>query len=99
MARTLYNKNNIIILDDPFSAVDMKTEEQIIQNLKERFPESIILLISHRLSIFNKVNQIVVIHGDKTVEYGTHEDLMRKSKLYADIYNLQQGEGGDLDEK
>jgi ATP-binding cassette subfamily B multidrug efflux pump len=99
LARTLYNKNKIIILDDPFSAVDMKTEEQIIQNLKDRFPESIILLISHRLSIFNKVNQIIVIHGDKTVEYGTHEDLIRKSKLYADIYNLQRGEGGDLDEK
>lgn len=95
LARTLLNKSKIIILDDPFSAVDMKTEERIIENLKNSYKDSIIILISHRLRIFTKINRIVLFHNDKTVEYGTHEELMRNSKLYAEIYNLQCTESGE----
>lgn len=95
LARTLLNKSKIIILDDPFSAVDMKTEERIIENLKNNYKDSLIILISHRLSIFTKINRIVLFHNDKTVEYGTHEELMRNSKLYAEIFNLQCTESGE----
>ncbi len=92
LARALLNKNKIIILDDPFSAVDMKTEQEIIKNLKSHYQDSLIILISHRLAIFQEINQIVMMHSDKAVEYGTHNELMESSKLYKTIYNLQSME-------
>lgn len=98
LARALLNKNKIIILDDPFSAVDMKTEEQIIENLKNNYNDSLIILISHRLSIFNKIDKIILLNSDKTADYGTHDELMKKSELYATIYNLQSTEGGSNNE-
>lgn len=99
LARALLNKNKIIILDDPFSAVDMKTEEKIIENLKNNYKDSLIILISHRLSIFNKINKIILLNNDKTAEYGTHDELMKKSELYSVIYNLQCTVGGENSEE
>lgn len=99
LARALFNKNKIIILDDPFSAVDMKTEEKIIENLKNNYKDSLIILVSHRLAIFGRINQIIMLHNDKAVDYGTHNELMKKSEVYATIFNLQRTEGGNNDEK
>lgn len=98
LARTLLEKNKIIILDDPFAAVDMKTEELIIRNLKDNYGDSLILIVSHRLAIFPTVTGIVFLHADKSVEVGTHADLMRTSSQYEAIYNLQSTMGEDLDE-
>ncbi len=99
LARALFNKNKIIILDDPFSAVDMKTEEKIIDNLKNNYKDSLIILVSHRLAIFNRINKIILLQSDKTADYGTHDELMNKSELYAVIFNLQCTEGGENDEE
>lgn len=98
LARALLNKSKIIILDDPFSAVDMKTEEEIIRNLKRNYKGSLIIIISHRLNIFDKIDNIVLINDDKKVQYGTHNQLMESSELYSTIYNLQ-GTGGLKNEK
>ncbi|WP_298838035.1 ABC transporter ATP-binding protein [Clostridium sp.] len=89
LARTLLNRSKIIVLDDPFSAVDMKTEETIIENLKNNYKDSLIILISHRLTIFRKINTIVFLNKDKTTTYGTHTELMKNSKIYRSIVNLQ----------
>ncbi|HKM05298.1 MAG TPA: ABC transporter ATP-binding protein [Lachnospiraceae bacterium] len=99
LARALLNKNRIIILDDPFSAVDMKTEEKIIENMKSNYKDSLIILVSHRLAIFNRINKIILLKSDKTADYGTHNELMNKSELYATIFNLQCTEVGDNDGK
>lgn len=99
LARTLLNKSKIIILDDPFAAVDMRTEAKIIANLKNNYKESLIILISHRLTIFPGIDRIVLLHNDQTVEYGTHEELMKRSGLYAEIFNLQCTAGGADAEK
>lgn len=99
LARTLINKSKIIVLDDPFSAVDMKTEERIIENLRNHYKNSVIILISHRLAVFSKINQIVHLHSDKRADYGTHQELMKSSELYATIFNLQCSEDGDNVEK
>lgn len=99
LARTLLNKNKIIILDDPFSSVDMQIEEKIIENLKNHYKQSLIILISHRLTIFKGINRIILLNCDKTANYGTHDELMKSSGLYATIYNLQCMEGGDDNEK
>ena len=91
LARALYRHSPLMILDDPFSAVDMKTEEVIIQNLRSHYSDSIIVLISHRLSIFPKTDSIILIHRDRKAEYGTHTTLLSSSELYASIYRLQMG--------
>lgn len=99
LARALLNKNKIIILDDPFSAVDMKTEEKIIENLRSNYKDSIIILVSHRLAIFSKIDKIILLKNDKTADYGTHRELMEKSEVYATIFNLQCTEGESSDEE
>ncbi len=98
LARTLLNKSKIIILDDPFSAVDMKTEGEIIESLKSNYKNSLIILISHRLTIFNRVDKVLLLHNDKIADYDTHDALMKSSELYSTIYNLQCMVG-DNDEK
>ena len=95
LARALLNKNKIIILDDPFSAVDMKTEEKIIENLKNEYKHSLIILISHRLAIFSGINQVIFLNNNKTADYGAHSELMKTSDLYATIFNLQFTESSD----
>lgn len=99
LARALLNKNKIIILDDPFSAVDMKTEEKIIENLKNNYKNSLIIIISHRLAIFSKINNILLLNKDKSSEFGPHSELIKNSEVYAEIFNLQFTEGGDHDEE
>ncbi|WP_320127600.1 ABC transporter ATP-binding protein [uncultured Sphaerochaeta sp.] len=98
LARALLDKRKIIILDDPFSAVDMKTEERIIRNLKQRYQESIIIIISHRLAMFSSVDRIILINGCNHTEYGNHEELMERSPFYATIYQLQNKERGEKNE-
>ena len=95
LARTLYHKNKILILDDPFSAVDMKTEKNIIDNLRANYGDCLILLISHMLAIFKYLNQIILINEDKTLEYGNHQKLIENSKLYNQLYLLQQRKESD----
>ena len=92
LARSLLHKSKIIILDDPFSAVDVKTEEKIISNLRKNYKQCLIILISHRITIFNRINQIILLHNDKIADYGTHNELMKHSNIYATIYNLQSTE-------
>jgi len=99
LARALMNKNKIIILDDAFSAVDMKTEEKIIDNLKNNYTQSLIILISHRLTIFNRTNHVIFLNTDKTAYYGTHNELLKILPIYATIFNLQCTEGGNDNEK
>lgn len=98
LARTLYHENRILILDDPFSAVDMTTEKSIIDNLRNNYKDSIILLISHRLSIFEDLNQIILMKEDKSIDYGSHEELLNNSNLYMQLYNLQKRKESDKDE-
>jgi len=92
LARALLNKNKVIILDDPFSAIDVNTESEIIHNLRSNYKSSIIIIISHRLTMFNQVDKVIMFHEDKKVECGTHEELINKSQLYSTIYKLQRGE-------
>ena len=99
LARALYHKNKILILDDPFSAVDMNTEKIIIKNLRNNYKDNLILLISHRLSIFKYLNKIILINENKNLEYGNHENLLRTSNLYKELYLLQQRKEGDEDEE
>ena len=90
LARTLCHKKPVLILDDPFSALDKSTERQIFANLKEQSRESIVLLISHRLYLFPQMNQIIWMEDGKTV-VGTHEELLARVPEYQKLFTEEGG--------
>ncbi|MCI5648789.1 MAG: ABC transporter ATP-binding protein [Fusicatenibacter sp.] len=92
LARTLAHKKPLLILDDPFSALDRKTEEEVFQNLKKCREDGIILLISHRLYLFPKLDQVIWMEN-KRAETADHEKLMKSNPLYAELYLTQKGGG------
>lgn len=88
IARTLCHKKPLMVLDDPFSALDKKTEEQIFANLKKDAKDSLILLISHRLYLFPQMDQVIWMEdGHATV--GTHEELSEQITEYRKLYEAQ----------
>ena len=89
LARTLYHKRPVMVLDDPFSAVDLATEEEIYNNLRQWGKDSVILLISHRLSLFPKLDQVLWMEGG-TVSASTHEALMERNGCYRMLYDSQR---------
>lgn len=92
LARTLYHRRPILVLDDPFSAVDKGTELRIMEKLKAITKNQIVFIISHRLSIFPQMNQIIWMEDGKCV-VSEHEDLLCNNPKYAQLYQLQNGGG------
>ncbi len=90
LARTLYHKRPVLILDDPFSALDRPTEKQIFASLREIAGDSIVLLISHRLYLFPEFDQVLWMEAGR-VTAGTHEELLRKLPEYAALMAEQEG--------
>lgn len=94
LARTICHKKPVIILDDPFSALDKDTEKQIFKNLGEMVSDSIVMIISHRLYLFPQMNKVIWLNDGKT-EVGNHDELIEKCSEYALLYNGQNGGGTD----
>lgn len=96
LARTLCHKKPVMILDDPFSALDKQTEAQVFTHLKELARDSIVLLISHRLYLFPQMDQVIFVdHGQALVS--THAQLLQSNAEYARLFHEQ--EGGASNEK
>mgnify|MGYP001247053538 FL=1 len=93
LARTLCHKRPVWILDDPFSALDRKTEEEVFANLKKLASDSIVILLSHRLYLFPQMNQVLWMEDGK-VAVGTHEQILAKCPEYARLYEAQAGSDG-----
>ena len=89
MARAVYASAPILLLDDPFSAVDIATEAEILLELKRVFQDRIVLLFTHRLTSFAHVDKILVLDKGKIVEQGTHKALLNIQGLYSEIYHAQ----------
>ena len=99
LARTLAHPRPVLVLDDPFSALDRNTEDTIFADLQEYAKDKIVFLISHRLYHFPQMKQIIFMDGDKTT-VGTHAQLMETVPLYRQLYESQTVQkGGDLDEE
>ena len=94
LARTLYHKRPVLVLDDPFSALDKETEAQIFVNLKELAKDSIIILISHRLYLFDQMDQVIWMDECHT-KVGTHEELLATVPSYAELCS-NQTKGGSF---
>ncbi|MBK8981203.1 MAG: ABC transporter ATP-binding protein [Ignavibacteria bacterium] len=89
IARAIYKKPDILILDDSLSAVDTKTEEEILQQLKEVMKDKTSIIISHRISTIKNANNIIVISNSKVAEEGTHNELISAGGIYFDLYKKQ----------
>lgn len=95
LARAIYSGRKWLVLDDPFAAVDLATEERIIERLRAHLTDRAILLFSHRLAAFPEADHVLVLDAGRVVEQGTHDDLMRSGEIYATIYQAQlRVEGG-----
>ena len=90
IARALILDAPILILDDSLSAVDTKTEELILENLKEVREGKTNIIIAHRISTVRHADRIVVLEEGRVAEYGNHESLLEMQGIYADMYEKQQ---------
>jgi len=88
LARTLAHPAPIYILDDPFSAVDMNTEQRIFENLKEYCKDSVVLLISHRLSLFDQTDGVIFMK-DGHAEFMSHKEMLETEPDYSRLYSAQ----------
>lgn len=85
LARTLCHKKMVLVLDDPFSALDRNTEEQIYKKLKDMASDNIVILISHRLYMFPKMDKVIWMDAGKA-NVGTHKELMLECPGYRKMY-------------
>jgi len=90
IARALAKDPAILILDDALSSVDTDTEEKILRSLREEMKKRTAVLISHRISTVRDADRILVLDDGRLVEEGTHEDLIERGGLYADMFHKQQ---------
>ena len=93
LARTLAHPRPVLVLDDPFSALDRATEDAVFANLKSYARGKVVFLISHRLYHFPEMRKIVFMENGTTT-VGTHEELLARCGAYRALYESQMGGGG-----
>lgn len=86
LARTLCHKKPVFILDDPFSALDKNTEEQIYNNIRKMTAGSIVIILSHRLYMFPKLDKVIWF-DEGSARVGTHDELMSECMDYRQLYD------------
>ncbi|WP_217957545.1 ABC transporter ATP-binding protein [Acutalibacter muris] len=90
IARALLKKPKILILDDSTSAVDTHTDALIRDAFKNEIPDTTKLIIAQRVSSVQDADQIIVLDGGKIADIGTHEELLKTSPIYREVYESQQ---------
>lgn len=93
LARTLAHGRPVLVLDDPFSALDRNTEDIVFRNLQEYAKDKVVFLISHRLYHFPQMQQVIFMDGGKTT-VGTHAELMAAEPVYLQLYESQTSQKG-----
>ncbi len=89
IARAFYRNANMIILDEPTSAIDAKAEYEIFNSIFEHYKDKTALIVSHRFSTVRRADRIIVLDQGKVIEEGSHESLMKKKGLYHDLFSKQ----------
>ena len=88
LARTLAHPRPVLVLDDPFSALDRGTEDTVFANLQTYAKDKVVFLISHRLYHFPQMRQVIFMEDGRTA-VGTHEELMASEPVYRQLYESQ----------
>ena len=96
LARAWASGAQLLVLDDPFSAVDIALEQRIMENMRREIGNRTILLFSHRLTTFSLTDQVLVLDRGHLLQQGSHAQLLETPGLYRDIFSAQRFMGGDV---
>lgn len=91
IARALLKKPKVLILDDSTSAVDTKTDALIREAFKEYIPDTTKIIIAQRIASVQDADKIIVLDGGKIAAMGTHDELLKTSDIYREVYESQKG--------
>lgn len=89
LARAFYRQANLLILDEPTSAIDAKAEYDIFNNIFAHYKDKTAIIVSHRFSTVRRADRIVVLDEGKITEQGTHSQLMKNQNLYHELFTKQ----------
>ena len=99
IARALIKKPEILIFDDSTSALDLKTEADLYQALNRELKDMTIITIAQRVASVRNADKIIVLNDGEIASIGNHDELMKTSPIYIDIYNSQLKKEGEEDGK
>lgn len=99
IARAMMKKPEIYVFDDSFSALNMKTDRQLRENLKKNIGDATVIMVAQRISTIVDADRILVVDDGQIVGNGTHEELLKSCSLYREIAEIQLGKEADLNEK
>lgn len=85
IARNLLNVRNINIFDDTLSALDSETEKRVIEEIEKQIENNVLILISNKISMMEKMDKVFLLVDGKIVDSGTHEEMLEKSELYNEL--------------
>ena len=98
IARAILKNPEILVFDDSTSALDLVTEAKLHQAMRENIPNTTVLIVAQRIATAKNADKIIVLDNGKICAFDTHENLMRTSQIYQDIYDSQLKREGEIDE-
>ena len=97
IARALLKSPKVLVLDDSTSACDTATDARISKALRDYMPHVTKIIVAQRVHSVMHANRIIVMDGGRVTAFDTHENLLKTSDIYREIYNIQTQDSGDFD--